>query len=331
LSHQRVTEELERRLADLRETHAYRSYGRARDAVLRMRAGPAQPPSAYWQEELRNVEYLLDASPLVIESLRRHCYHVTGVWPYNYRSHKDVERRQHEQRLRALIAAGGRDLLVPESPLLGGFGFEIDGALVNADTLRYYEALIALRLAGVLEAPKVVWEIGAGWGGFAYQLKTLFPDVTYVISDLPELFLFSATYLSTAFPNARLVFQGERERVPWGEADFVFVPHSDLEGISPPRIDLVVNMVSFQEMTDAQVSAYVDRAGELGAPRLYSLNRERSTYNPELSGVRRILERRYDVAEVDVLPARRARALRRRFQRTRGSPGGYVHLVGSLR
>ena len=59
---------------------------------------------------------------------------------------------------------------------------------------------------------KLVWEIGAGWGGFAYQFKTLFPDVTYVIVDLPELFLFSATYLMTLFPEAKVSSRQRRRR-----------------------------------------------------------------------------------------------------------------------
>src|SRR5687768_8616440 len=162
------------------------------------RAGSAAP-SEYWREELSGFDYLLDASPLIVERLREHTHHITGLRPYDYRGGQPARRAALAAKLGALREAGRDDLLVPESPALGGFGFEIDGALYNLDTLKFYEALIALDRAGVLGELRratgrpVVWEIGAGWGGFAYQLKTLFPDVTYVICDLPELFLFSAT------------------------------------------------------------------------------------------------------------------------------------------
>ena len=130
---------------------------------------------------------------------------------------------------------------MPESSQLGGFGFDIDGALYNIDTLKFYEALIALDRAGVLgelrAAPgrPVVWEIGAGWGGFAYQVKTLFPDVTYVICDLPELFLFSATYLMTLFPDASVLFADPDRPAELSDADFVFVPEYGARGHPRPR------------------------------------------------------------------------------------------------
>jgi hypothetical protein len=48
-----------------------------------------------------------------------------------------------------------------------------------------------------------VIEIGAGWGGFAHHLKTLFPNISYTIVALPQTLLFSATYLKTTFPGWR--------------------------------------------------------------------------------------------------------------------------------
>ncbi len=86
---------------------------------------------------------------------------------------------------------------MPESPRLGGFGHRLDGDLVNIDTLKFYECLIALDRCQVLSELRevdrrvTVVEIGAGWGGLAYQFKTLFPNTTYVIVDLPPTLLFS--------------------------------------------------------------------------------------------------------------------------------------------
>ena len=52
--------------------------------------------------------------------------------------------------------------------------------------------------------------------------------------------------------------------------------------MKPERLDLTINMVSFQEMTDAQADAYVAKAHELNCPFVYSLNRDKSAYNPEI-------------------------------------------------
>ncbi len=301
----------------LEASPGWANYLRAREAVLRMnelgqQGSDSHVPSAYWREELINFEYMLDASPFVIDRLRHHTYHVTGVRGYEYRTNRDVAMRRFTEKLQAVRKRGGDELLVWEAPDLGGFGFEADGHLFNIDTLKFYESLVALQEAAVLDElrksseRRIVWEIGGGWGGFAYQLKTVCPNVTYVISDFPELFLYSATYLMTLFPGCTVRFFGDTasDRLfdDWQTVDFVFVPNYWLEELAPPRVDLAVNMVSFQEMTAAQVGAYVQRAFDLKTPFLYSLNRERSAYNTEIDSVSEIIGRRYWPHDVSPMP-----------------------------
>lgn len=347
-------EVFEQRVEELRGSPAYQNYLQVRDHVATMKdsadkteAGTGAP-SAYWSEELENIEYLLDASPLVIEKLRHHCYHVTGVWPYNYRTHKDRTRLQHALKLQALLALGRPELFVPEPPDLGGFGFEAECGLYNIDTLKYYEVILALDRGAVLSPflergeRRVVAEIGSGWGGFAYQFHRLARNTTYILVDLPELFLYSGTYLLSMFPDASSWFYGvdgsDASEVPWEDTDFVFIPNTGLQAFQPPRLDLVINMVSFQEMTTAQVEGYVTLAYELECPFLYSLNRERSLYNPELEGVSAIIERYYWPHVIEVLPVSYTRmstdpaALRSGAKRKRASVDGgdldYRHIVG---
>ena len=318
-------------------------------------AHAAAEPSAYWREELESFDYMLDASPLIVNRLRRHCYHVTGIHAYDYRSGREAQRRKLAEKLVALRGLGHPDLLVPESPALGGFGFEVEGSLYNIDTLKFFEVLIAMERGGVLapfrESPErgVVLEIGGGWGGFAYQFKTLFPNTTYVMVDLPELFLFSGTYLETLFPDARVAYLTEdtpRDGA-WADADFLFVPNTMLDRLRPDRLDLTVNMVSFQEMTTEQVRTYVDAAARLGSRRLYSLNRDRSGMNAELSSVSNVIAERYETQHIDLLPVGYPKMLPDREMRPavawaaerasrllRGRPvedPPYRHLVGRLR
>jgi glycosyltransferase involved in cell wall biosynthesis len=322
------------------------AYERARAAVLDMTGGApggSTAPSAYWREELETIDYMIDASPLILRKLRHHAFHITGIRPYDYRSKGDNRREYFEARLNALRALGGDSLLVPESPALGGFGFDIGGRLFNVDTLKFYEVLIGMERGGVLPALRqrqrpVVCEIGAGWGGFAYQFKTLVPNSTYVIVDFPELFLYSATYLGTVFPEARLAFVGAggdaadvaRTR---GDADFVFVPQALAGRATIGQPDLVVNMVSFQEMTDGQVRRYADIAASTGCPFIYSFNRERSAYNTELIRVSDALAERYRLTEVPVLESDYTNAMKRMPKAGKvqeRSEFNYRHLVGRL-
>jgi glycosyltransferase involved in cell wall biosynthesis len=329
--------------ADPRQSIEFRAYERARDAVLAIQRAAALPTgaSAYWTEELENIDYMIEASPLIVRKLRHHSFHLTGIRPYDYRTKADTRREGFETRLRALLALGGDALLVPESPMMGGFGHAIDGRLINVDTLKFFEVLIGMERGGVLaelrtKAHPVVCEIGAGWAGFAYQFKTLFPRSTYVIVDFAELFLFSATYLGALFPDARVAFLGTPETPTMAEArgaDFIFVPHTMAGSIRELPLDLTVNMVSFQEMTGRQVRDYATLAADAGCPLLYSMNRERSPYNTEIVSVSGELSARYRLTEVSVLGTDYTTATKKPpkagkpVERTEFN---YRHLVGRL-
>ncbi len=331
---------------------AYRNYLDTREQVWRMvEHGSGEEPSAYWTEELQALEYMLDASPLVVQRLRHHTHHITGLRVYDYRTGRDEQRRQLARKLAELRRVGGEDLVVPEARELGGFGFDIDGALYNIDTLKFLEALIALDRGGVLGALRRdggrgrVLEIGSGWGGFAYQFKRLFPRVSYAIVDLPELFVFSATYLRTLFPDATVRFhtEGSARQAGTEDVDFEFIPVGALEAYRPERLDLVANMVSFQEMTTDQVRRYATHLHDIGARCLYSLNRDRSSYNHELSSVREILSEYFWLYEFPILgvpytrmlpepPARRRRIpLPRRTGAVQPGDNVYRHLIGRRR
>jgi hypothetical protein len=294
-----------------RNSSVFRHYEHVRDLVLAMMDdGAGYASSAYWQQEVEGFDYLFDAGPLVIARLREHGYHLTGLRPYEYREHHAEYARRFASKLRRLKDVDPTGLFVPESPALGGFGHRIDGQLVNLDTLRFYECLIALDRGGAmgpLRGPgrRRVLEIGAGYGGFAYQLKTLVPDISYTIVDLPPTLLFSATYLKAVFPDARMRFYGEGADAglfdDLDRIDFLFLPAHAFSRLPIPPADLAVNLASFQEMTTGQVTDYVRKLADSGCRQLYSLNRDRSRYNPELSTVTEILETRYRVERLEVL------------------------------
>lgn len=342
---------------------AYEHYLEIRPRILDMleeASGHADHPSDYWEEELAGFDYMLDASPLIIRKLREHCYHLTGLRSYDYRRHHSHRQEPYAKKLQALREQDGDSLLVPESPLLGGFGYEIDGVLINLDTLKFYESLIALNKAGILAQfrgnageRKVVVEIGAGRGGFAYQFKTLFPNTCYIIVDLPQTLLFSAIYLKTAFPQASTLLYGDKPTDElldgYASCDFVLLPHFLAEQMRLSKVDLAINMVSFQEMTSAQVGAYVRKLAELRCPALYSHNRDRSSHNTQLSAVSSIIGQYYDLTEYTVLgvpytnlpesgvsaakkinPIKIARTVAAKLLGRR-SVKGYRHLVGTLK
>src|SRR2546430_14770538 len=83
---------LAERIEELRRSRAYTVYRDVRERVFAMKdrdaalTGRETSPSEYWSEELQNFEYMVDASPLIIEKLCQHTFHVTGIRLYEYRS-----------------------------------------------------------------------------------------------------------------------------------------------------------------------------------------------------------------------------------------------------
>lgn len=310
-----MREELFREIEDGRKSVAYANYLDTRDHVLRLldaAEAVGDRPSDYWKEELAGFDYMFDASPLIINKIREHCYHITGLRSYDYRGHHGHLARPFDEKLSLLQQADTEGLLVPENPALGGFGHRVQGKLVNIDTLKFYESLIAMNKGGALEPFKncgkerrIVVEIGAGWGGFAYQFKTLFPNTTYVVVDLPQTMLFSATYLRSIWPDAKVMFYGSTNKDALASqsrsCDFLFVPHYAFAQVPLPQLDLAINMVSFQEMTSEQVAGYVTRCAELGCRMIYSHNRDRSAHNQQLTAVGKILKQAYRLNEIKIL------------------------------
>lgn len=307
------------RVEQARNSPAYANYQRVRRAVNVMmddweRLDPDGGPSDYWQEEIEGFLYLFDAPPLIVNALRHQCYHITGIRDYEYRAHHRHRAGDFVDKFKMLAGIDRSALWQPEPPDLGGFGFPVGEGLgiANIDTLKFYEVLIGMDRAGIMKKfrgdqpdRRIVVEIGSGWGGFAYQFKKTCPNSTYVCVDLPPTMIFSGTYISTLFPEAKILFYGEEgfeaKLANLKEYDFVFLPHYFFPMWKPKVVDLAINMVSFQEMTTQQVDGYVRRLRELGCPRLYSLNRDRSAHNTELSTVTEILQAHYKVTQLKLL------------------------------
>jgi hypothetical protein len=160
--------------------------------------------------------------------------------------------------------------------------------MVNIDTLKFFECVMALNLSGQIsrlrniEKPVIV-EIGAGWGGFLSMLKNYVPKSQLVIVDLPHTLLFSATYLPTVYPDLSVGFFGDSKFD--GDEDLIFVTADQFKSWNPNRIDLAINMVSFQEMSASQVSSYSELLLAKNCSVLYSHNRPKSPHNPELKNV----------------------------------------------
>jgi hypothetical protein len=225
---------------------------------------------------------LWDAEPGAISRLRERAKAITGVRRSQYIGERsELLQAQFDRELQRLLDKGDPALLVDESPVLGGFGFRSFNKIYNEDTLRYYRVISLLEDAALLKdfrmpgRRRTVWEIDGGWGGLAFQFKTLCPDVTYLITGSADMFLVSAVYLMTAFPQARVRFYDPAAPDAfwrdWDQVDFAFAPECIVAGMQPPSLDLVLDMMALERTTPARIVQHVDRAYELRCPYFLSV------------------------------------------------------------
>ena len=251
---------------------AYAHYLRVRDLVRAMQESePQEGLTPSERHMLTALDGLWDAPPKEVATLRAWSKPITGVLRSHYKGPAaESTRIRLERDLGRLLEKGDPALLVDEPHALGGFGFEAHGKRYNEDTLRFFRVMSLLQEAALLKEfgdpgrRRTVWDIGGGWGGFAYQFKTLRPNVTYLITGHPSVFLASAVYLTAMFPSAVVRFY-DRARPDafwdgWDAVDFAFAPESAVAGMRPPSVDLTIDLMTLERMTQTRIAAHVQRA-----------------------------------------------------------------------
>jgi hypothetical protein len=299
---------------------AYAHYLEVRSWARRLSGACATTNPAFTPQEREiaaGLSPLWEATPAMIAELRRWCQPMSDIGQADYESSSSALAKRLRRDLKRQFMEVGRDLFVPEPDILGAFGYEAEGGRYNADTLKFFYALVALQDAAVLGdlgsgGRRLVWEPGGGWGGFAYQLKTVCPDITYLITGVPELLLVSAIYLKTVCPGARcrLFDPGCPDSTwkGWDTVDFVFAPEAALPDLRPPRLDLAVDLLCLRHLNPARLETHIQWAFESNGRYFYSMHSD-SYCTGDLPAVWRALERRYwihpvppriEVAKADV-------------------------------
>jgi hypothetical protein len=283
---------------------AYRHYCdvRARLEPLRFREGPIELTPAE-RAALRAVAPLWSASPGDLAGLRRYGEWLGGARASDYLEPTPQFRARLDRERRRLLAKTDRALWIEEPLALGGFGFASREGLYNEDALRLHRVLSLLDDAAVLgeirSSPprRTVWEIGGGWGGFAYRLKRLCPAVTYLISGLPDLFLLSAIYLKTMYPSAKVRFYDPATPAEfwraWETVDFAFVPEHHLADLRLPRLALTVDLGSLERMTLERAAWHVEQAYRAEARYFAAIFSVDDETRAEAEPVQQVVERFY--------------------------------------
>jgi len=262
-------------------------------------------PSQYWADFCKYFDYMMILPDEAYDKLRVHTYHLTGdnYQTYYFGAPQYNLSSEYIQRLASQVPS---EYLLEEPK--DGIGFVYpDGRFISMDIARYQEAVNSLYRAGILPSLKTssqtvrnfVLEIGGGYGGLAHHLSRILNPATYVIVDLPETLLFSASYLTLQNPGKKIYLYGKANAEEFlqskdvEEYDFVLIPNYRLDLLEHFRFPLTINMASFQEMRPEQVATYLDFICRTCTGVLYSFNQVRNALNHELKDLITMLRARF--------------------------------------
>ena len=265
-------------------------------------------PSKYWSDFCSFFDYMLWIPEESFSKLRLHTYHLTGD---NYQTYYfKIGAELFKATRQELIKDVPSDYVLYEPE--GGIGFLCgNGKLVSHDILRYQQVVNTLYRYGVIspvakasEQRKLVLEIGGGYGGLAHHLLNICRNATYIIVDLPETLLFSASYLSLLNPQKMIYIYEGRDFPEFMRSgaimsyDFVLLPNYKLDSLAHLRFDLVINVASLQEMRTSQAEEYLNFIRETCRGIFYSWNQDHQPRNKELSDLSDLLRERFELTEV---------------------------------
>lgn len=288
----------------------------AEEAERRAPNFPEVTPSAYWEMSGHLASYMKGLPVELFNGLRLHTHHLDGdtyagpIGGYTGGGPISSPPGQYTNSAARLRSGLPERYWIGAPHACGEYGQLQDGRLVNDKILKWQSVFRELwhngAFAGIENSERpVIMEIGAGYGGVAHHLKTMFPNSLYVIVDLPETLLFSASYLTMIHGQDKVALMdvdSPLEPGAYADASFVMVPNFLLSNLDSFRFNFTINMDSFQEMTERQVRTYLEFL-TTHTDLLYSKNIDEFDHSKDKARVSTLLRQYFDITPMSGSPA----------------------------
>jgi len=157
---------------------------------------------------------------------------------------------------------------------------EHNGHLVS--DILYYHYRYVLQCLTYIENPKVICEIGSGYGGPArlWMLNPISSPDIYILLDFPECLFFAENFLKANFKDDKDVDILYIDEIPTKELNrskfpnktIILCPIGKQSLLNSMPIDLVINTGSMQEMAEDWVDYWMKWLDEAQIRYFYSLN-----------------------------------------------------------
>ena len=169
-----------------------------------------------------------------------------------------------------------KDLPIDDTDFSTASGFEVfTGRKLSTMFLTHVYYFLQLRKS--IEGPlSRILEIGGGYGALSRVIMAQ-NKAQYIIVDLPGSLVYSYTFLSLSFPQAKMFFatgsDPDAMAAALESADFIFIPPQFLSDTFGIACDLVINTMSLQEMPQETVDFYMDYIhNKISTRYFYSVN-----------------------------------------------------------
>ena len=269
-------------------------------------------PSEYWSGYCKKFQYLYDIDEKHFRNLRYHTYHLTNDIYFRY---MPPERKEELVYKFESLWSG-----LPEKYQLSdpekGYGFDHSGRWLNTDYLRFQRFIKALYSRNIFqeigrgdaESSLRILEIGGGYGGMAHSVASCIGESNYkyFIIDLPEVLLFSASYLSMHDGKDRVYLYDPDniDEVVGQDFDgysFVLLPNYRIDLLKKYDFSLAINISSLQEMKESQIVEYLDFLADRCSGVMLSYNRDNNMdSNPEGCDLYGLFNERFSLVEVEI-------------------------------
>ena len=143
-------------------------------------------------------------------------------------------------------------------PLVGNpSGLSLTNIVVPYESLRHSYRAEEIKNCLLDCDPKIIVEIGGGYGGLAFQLDTILGDANFHYSfyDIPEVAALASSFLLTSLSEDKIRLYGEEPSSLNVNSQVCVYPHFAIADLEAQSVDLFYNSCSFSEM-DGQSAKY---------------------------------------------------------------------------
>lgn len=266
-----------------------------------------------WTDAWVFLKYIIDLNDSDTELIGLHSSFLGGQQPFTYwHPNPNIEpARTAEVVAYMRYTENIGDKFCISAPIMEGsprqHGIIFNDKIINSDIVRFQSAISNLFTIGIFDILKkenhlVICEVGSGFGGLAFHISKIFEKSTYLLVDIPETLFMAGAYLIVNDPAAKIYIYDENEFSKEFFAnnhrmyDYMLIPDFALPDLEGGGIDLFINMLSFQEMTEEVIDDYVRFAYNHCKGFLYSDNWSKHPYNKQIkTSVEDIICKYFDV------------------------------------